>query len=221
MAYPQDLVGKFIAYRIDPGGTLTATMRDRVDADGLLSGETVAANAAAYTGPAALGGAFTATNPSWQFTYLKYVAGAITTVQLATGVLTGPMSGCWLFKYRYQDRVHFAHVGTAHNADSDESIAVKTAWRTFAERDDVANVAGFEPFGDFSTPELGAGMLGGNAPTVVGYIAAGGGSAYSMLVVPVPPSMRPPVTPMLKIVAAKSVTPLPWTTISAMRTWRA
>ena len=226
MPYPQDLVGKYINFRVDPGGTLSAAIAALM-VNGVLPGQTSAASAGVYTsGAAALIGAhrapgalqFASTSVPWSFTFLKYIAGAVTTAPLLGGVLTGPMSGCYLCSYSHAGQPHLAHIGTANATDSAESIAVKAAWRTFVARTDVGQVSGGSPFDYFTTAEFQASMLSPSGiPLVAGYFA--GGSAYALLLAPVPASMTPPV-PLLKVAAVKTMTLQPWATIAALRTFR-
>jgi len=213
MPYPQDLVGRFVAYRIDPGGTMNLGMQGQL-VNGLLPGQTTAAAVAVYTGTP-----FNNTNAPWNFTFLKYYAGAVTTAPLGGGpVMTGPMTGCYLCKYTQGGAQGLAHIGTANAVDSAESIAVKTAWKTFVARNDVSQVTGGTPFDYFTTGEFRAAMLSPSAiPSVVGYFD--GGASYAMLLAPVPQNMNPPV-PMLKVAGLKSMTLQPWATIAGLRTFR-
>ena len=227
MAYPQDLVGKFIHYTVDPGGT-AGTTPGLVHVNGLVTGQTTAATVSVYrllTGPAAGGhrtaavaSQFVNMNVPWSFTFLKYLAGAVTTAPLGGPLLTGPMSGCYLCCYTQAGQQGLAHIGTANAPDSDESIAAKTAWTTFVSRADVSGITAANPFDYFSTTEFQAAMLSPSAiPHVVGYFAAG--SAWAMLLAPVPQNMRPPVA-LLKVAGVKPMTMQPWATIAAMRTFR-
>lgn len=212
MPYPQDLVGRFVAYRVDPGGTMNPGMAGQL-VNGVLPGQTTAAAVAVYTGPP-----FVNTNVPWNFTFLKYYGGAVTTAPLAGAVMTGPMSGCYLCKYTQAGAQGLAHIGTANARDSAESIAVKAAWGTFVARNDVSLVTGGTPFDHFTTGEFQAAMLSPSAiPLVVGYFAAG--ASYAMLLAPVPQSMNPPVA-LLKVAGLKTMTLQPWSTIAALRTFR-
>lgn len=214
MPYPQDLVGKYVNYRVDPGGTLNVGLTAQM-VNGVLPGQTTAAMVAVYSKAVN----FVNTNVPWNFTFLKYIGGAVTTASLATSVLTGPMSGCYLCKYMQNGQQSLAHIGTANAQDSAESIAVKAAWRTFVARPDVSQVTGGSPFDYFETSEFQAAMLSPSSiPLVTGYFS--GGIAYAMLLAPVPTSTPTPVTPLAKVAGLKTMTLQPWSTIAAMRTFR-
>jgi hypothetical protein len=162
---------------------------------------------------------FLNTNSPWHFTFLKYVAGSVTTAPLTGGVLTGPMSGCYLCRYAQGGQQGLAHIGTYNTPDSPESVAVKAAWRQFVALPNVSGVQGGSPFDYFPTQEFQAAMLGpGSIPLVCGFFA-GGGAAHAVLLAPVPSSMHPPV-PLLKVAALKTMTLQPWATIAALRTFR-
>ena len=219
MPYPQDLVGKYIDYRVDPGGNMGSGMAGML-VDGVLPGQTTAAAVAVYTAGAPVPGQPLAVQNTvpWNFTFLKYFCGAVTTASLAGAVLTGPMSGCYLCRYTRGGQ-NLAHIGTANAQDSEASIAVKAAWRTFEAREDVSVVEGGTPFDYFPTSEFQAAMLSpSRIPMVVGYFDAG--SAYSMLLAPVPGNMNPAGLTLLKVAAVKTMTLQPWATIGAMRTFR-
>ncbi len=243
MPYPQDMEGLYIAYRVDPGGTLSTGMTSQM-VNGVLPGQITAAHCAIYSDTAqpTLGQHRTAARPpamlghhrspppgalqfhptwqSWSFTFLKYYAGAVTTAPLAGGVMTGPMSGCYLCTYLQGGQRHLAHIGTANAPDSDESIAVKTAWNSFVGRADVSGVVGGSPFDYFTTGEYQQAMInpGGGIPLICGFFAADG-SAYALLLAPVPNAMRPP-TALLKVAKVKRMTLQPWSSIAAMRRFR-
>ena len=192
-----------------------------------MPGQTTAAMVAVYAKGPAIGprgappGAinFVNTNVPWNFTFLKYMGGAVTTASLANAVLTGPMSGCYLCKYTQGGQQNLAHIGTANAPDSAASVAVKAAWRTFVARADVSMVTGATPFDYFETAEFKAAMLSAaSIPLVVGYFAAG--SAYAMLLAPVPANMDSLNLGLLQVASVKSMTMQPWSAIAAMRTFR-
>lgn len=240
MPYPQDLVGKFVNYRIDPGGTVTDAMR-RGFVRFLLPGQTTPATLQVYAPPApagpVMGGhrpppltmgthrqqtvngvALTNTNTPWSFNFLKYQAGAVTIAPLNAPVLTGPMSGCYLCHYTENGGLNLAHIGTANAVDSADSLAAKAAWRAFVALPGVTGVQGASPFDYFPTSEFQAAMMSPSAiPQVCGYFA--NGQAYAMLVAPVPASMAPGAA-LLKIVSVKPMTMQPWSAIAALRTFR-
>jgi hypothetical protein len=120
------LVGKYIDYRIPPGGTLTAAENARMmqGSPGMLRGKSQmvtarvydTANSAASTG---------VTN----FRFLEYGQGAITNCRMDQPVLTGPLSGCWCFTYLRGAQKRVAHVGTLVSPTSPESVFVKNSWK--------------------------------------------------------------------------------------------
>ena len=80
------------------------------------------------------------------FQWLNWVAGAINQVTFGNlDVLTGPMSGCWIMKYKIGGIEYVGHVGTFNSADSPESIAAKTAWNAFAVANPNDILGGFKP----------------------------------------------------------------------------
>jgi hypothetical protein len=132
--------------------------------------------------------------------------------------MTGPMSGCYLCKYN-QGGQKLAHIGTAHNLESPGSIAAKTAWLTFVARGDVSGVTGGSPADYFPFGEIKAAMnVGDPIPQIVGYFAAG--SAYAILLGAVRSNQNPPGLNLLKVLAVKTMTMQPWSSIAAMRRFR-
>jgi hypothetical protein len=66
---------------------------------------------------------------NWSFAFLQYVAGAVTVASLVRkSVLTGPISGCFLFKYNDGGHQKVAHVGTANDSESDETKRANGSW---------------------------------------------------------------------------------------------
>lgn len=227
MPYPQDLAGKYLDYQVDPGRTMIG---GTAMVDGVLPRETTAATVQVYTGQAPGPHGLipmVAHPPPWTFTFLKYVAGAVTTAPLTGPVLTGPMSGCYLCKYTRLGQQSLAHIGTANGENSRESIAAKTAWKRFVTQPDVHGLTGvsFVTGGNasdyFVESEYDAAKIGGKLgrpPQVAGYFDAG--AAYAMLLAPLAPHENSLGRPMVKVAAIKTMTLQPWSTIAAMRTWR-
>ena len=233
MPYPTDLVGKFLKYRIDPGATSVPPGVALVD--GLLPGQTVPENLAVFSDGAApmmgvhrapaapvMGGhrapeaAYTDTRRNWSFRFLKYVAGAVTSTSIGTGVLTGPMTGCFLCRYTRGGQSHMAHIGTYLKPDSDESLAAKQAWAAFATRADVTDIEGNSPADFFTFGELAAVATPGALPQVCGYFEAN--RAYAIAVVPVPAGGGR--QPMLRVAAVKDMPLMQWSAIAGLRTFR-
>ena len=233
MPYPQDLLGKYINYTVDPGGTMNAGYAAAF-VNGLLPGQTSGATAQVYAPPAPVMGGHGVpvapppliqhrvnpnainvvnTNLPWIFTFLKYIGGAVTTASLATPILTGPMSGCFLCKYN-QGAQSLAHIGTANAPDSQESRDVKTAWLGFVGRADVTAVSGGNPFDYITDAEFQAAMIGGQLPVLCGYFD--GASAYAILFSPLPQNMNPPGLNLMKVAAVKRMNLQPWATLAAL-----
>ena len=213
MPYPQDLVGRYINYKINQGGTndMSAHL-----VNGVLPGQTTAATAAVYTGTPPVGqGRYQVvnTNVPWVFTFLKYYAGFVTTSPLTGHVMTGPMSGCYLCTYN-QGGQKLAHVGTADKVS--DSIKAKQAWLTFVARVDVSGVKGGSPGDYFRFGDIRRLMtVGSPIPQIVGYFAAG--AAYAILLGAVRTTQNPLGLNLLKVLAVKTMTMQPWSSIAAMR----
>jgi hypothetical protein len=226
MPYPADLEGKYLDYEIDQG---RAAMGGAAVVDGLLPRETTPATVSVYVGQAPNAGVIpmVAHAPPWTFTFLKYVAGAVTTAPLTGPVLTGPMSGCYLCKYTRRGQQNLAHIGTANGENSRESVAAKSAWKRFVSQPDVnaltgvSAVTGGNASDYFGASELEAAKIGGKlgrVPQVMGYFD--GGAAYAMLLAPLAGHENSLGRPMVKVAAIKTMTLQPWSTIAAMRTWQ-
>jgi hypothetical protein len=229
MPYPQDLLNKYINYRVDPGGNMSDGMNGQL-VNGVLPNQTTAAAVAVLREPVvnpharrgAIGGLqdlYQNTNMPWNFTFLKYFGGAVTVAPLAGAVLTGPMSGCFLCRYSQNGVPHIAHIGTANSADSVASIAVKDAWKTFVARPDVSQVSGGNPFDYFTTGEIQKAMNGGHViPDILGYFSAG--TSFALLVAKVPQQLNPPGMTLLRVAGVKTMTLQPWASLAALRTFR-
>lgn len=232
MPYPQDLVGRFIAYRMNPGGTSAQAQWAASALNGVLTGQVTdssvrvftyhAARAAKGRAPSVPAG-WVDTNTNWSFSFLKYVPGVVTVASRQKPVLTGPMSGCFLFKYANGGPEMVAHVGTANADDSVDTVAAKNSWRNFAALPHVANIGGASPYGVFQFHEIASAMLApGHIPMIAGYFdrTGPGAGAYSIILSPVPGSMKPPMTPMLKVSAVRTMPLQSWNTIRNLPAWR-
>lgn len=120
------LIGKYIDYRIPPGGTLSAAENAKMmqDSPGLLRGKSQVVNARVYDTAASL-----APTGVVNFRFLEYGQGAVTNCRMDQPVLTGPLSGCWCFTYMRGAQKRVAHVGTLVSPNSPESIFVKNSWK--------------------------------------------------------------------------------------------
>lgn len=68
MPYPQDLVGKYIAYAVNPGANWDHSMAPNL-VNGVLPGQTTAATVAVYTKP---GAHFVNTGVPWNFSFHRF-----------------------------------------------------------------------------------------------------------------------------------------------------
>jgi hypothetical protein len=107
------------------------------------------------------------------FRWLPWVPGQITCVTLAgADILTGPMSGCWLTIFSIDGIRYVGHIGTEDSSTSDNTIAVKAAWRAAVNNGAIVPVAAFNPVG----PALNIAQLGlnGEAPGFFGGVTTSG-----------------------------------------------
>jgi hypothetical protein len=215
MSYPKDLLGKFLDYKFDAGRIYTESM---TMTDGLVTHQTCSSSVNVFNPPRTIGKnehQLLIPEMPWDFDFLNFVAGATTTSPLANGVLTGPMSGCYLFKYRQHGQMHLAHVGTANAEGSADSIAAKTAWKRFAALAGVDEIHGADPFICYSDNEYDQAIDGeprgpNDYPIVAGYFGPGG-TGYSLLLSRVPGNKYPTFPQLtLKIVGVKRMDLLPW-----------
>lgn len=218
MAYPQDLVGKYVDFKLDMG-MVRSDGQDRV-LDGPLIGT---AGHAVYLGhPVAPSGKIqvqpAAGAPPWNFAFLKYMTGTVTTTRLVGGVMTGPMSGCYLCKYTQAGTPKLAHIGTAHQSDTEDSIQAKAAWRALVASPGVGAVTGGSPFDYFSVADQRNGGFQQSPAQIVGFFDAG--VAWAILVAPIPADKNSLNRPLMRVAAAKQMTLQPWSTIAAMRRFR-
>ena len=120
MAYPEDLVGRFIGWKLNQGltGLGGATRHPFTN----LVDSSVAVTAQVFTNPNGTG----QLQLPWSFRFLKYIEGETTVCHLGTGVLTVPLSGCWIFRYNGQGGTRVAHVGTVGATDPRTKKAKQT-----------------------------------------------------------------------------------------------
>jgi len=210
MPHPRELLGKYVSYTMDPGGSSSS----RGLVNGLLPDQTTKMSVAIYEG--AEPKTAVDTHQVWTFTFLKYCPGCVTFTSLTGGdILTGPMSGCYLCKYNRLGQ-KLAHIGTAHSMTSQESVKAKQAWVSFVGRPDVTAVTGGNPSDFFDLGEIKAAMFaGGPIPDIAGYFASG--EAFAMLLARVPMNQTPMGVRLTKVAAFKKMTLQPWSSIAAMR----
>jgi len=134
------------------------------------------------------------------FTQLYYVPG-LTTVCGISGVpvLTGFMSGCYLFRYRDNGALYAAHVGT-HDTNQKANDKAKAAWKNHIAQAHITDVFGYDPARDVSlgliqqAAKIGApnvfGMWEGNGGVRVGIIARHQDNSWTLVGVEAVP-LRP------------------------------
>lgn len=228
MAYPDGLEGKYVRFRLptpnNPG------------ADGLVEnqfdGPTVAQTLSVFD---TLDDAYKqdSQNPPWTFTFLIYIPGTVTTTALTQDVMTGPMSGCYLFKYTRQG-ARIAHVGTESSPSTSASVAAKTAWKALIARNDVTAITGADPFRNWrNTKSAGKRTEPGHdlgPPVIYGYFTSGGTRTYAIELALVSRRYKPgkslkdsqalsgPVVvaaaPPMKIMSVVRMGMLPWMNVS-------
>jgi len=208
MPDPTNYIGQCIQYRIDPGQANVAT--------GALvpkTGQTSLANVTIGNDPRNLGG-----GTLWNFTFLKYSAGDVTTCPLNGNVMTGPFSGCYAFTYTDTGQQKLAHVGTAHSPSDAGTIRAKQVWQNIVNGG-AANIKGESPAKHFSHGvQTQISVANRNQlPIVCSYYE--GGNAWAILFIPAVAGVT--VIPgVLRIAAAKSMPQLDWNLVKAMREFR-
>jgi hypothetical protein len=194
VAYPEDLVGKYIQFnRI--GNALSE--RDKNSHDYVLKGYganlsvPVSSYRSGNAGGTSQHGAIpvpprrpqVAGQPHWIISFLDYFPGKVTVAQLAQfPVLTGPMSGCFLFRYNEQGGSTWcAHVGTSETEEV--SVEAKRNWKSFAQTRMATHILGQSPFNFFDVPTLrSAAKFAGGPPQIYGLFEPGpDGKFYAIL----------------------------------------
>jgi hypothetical protein len=214
MAYPLDLVGKVAHFKVPgdggpviPSQIVNGTLTGRTSLERVIVQSTanVLNNAAAVI-----------PQPPWSFTFLKYVPGYVTVAPLNGNLLTGPMSGCYIFKYTEGVSTMVAHVGTANHETSELSVDAKNAWTAFAARPEVSEIIGGKPDDYFKPGEIAAAMPQGSQILPQTCCYYDGMSFFSILLVPQPRNLG---ASALKVAGVKQMTMQPWDTIRVMRTF--
>lgn len=209
MPNPTQHIGQCIRYRIDPGEA-------QVGAGPLqpLLGPTTAANVMIGNDPRnpAAGGT------AWNFNFLKYHAGEVTTCSLLGNVMTGPFTGCYAFSYITAGQPTLAHVGTAHEAGDPGTIRAKQIWQAVVVGG-ATNIKGEAPDKHFSSAELtqGSDANRGQRPIICSYYEPP--NAWAILFFPAVAGVTV-VHGALRIVAAKPMPQLDWNLVRAMREFR-
>lgn len=228
MPYPQDLVGKFITY------TINAVNPGRVDAAQRTYGVTrdmaeramipvyrAQAGAPAPAVPLGPGAGYVDTHQPWTFRFLWYVPGHVTDCGLTDPVLTGPMTGCYLFRFTQAGQTRVAHVGTNLTPTDAKSLEAKAYWAKFLMGGGASNVVGANPVATITTNDMvqgtlaavGLGLELSGSASVCGYFA--GGSAYAMLFVPIkqPQAGAGGMSRLLYVADCKPMPLRPWSAI--------
>jgi hypothetical protein len=208
MPNPTNFIGQCISYRIDPGQANVAT-----GALAPKTGMTSAANVRIGNDPRNLIG-----GTPWNFTFLKYSAGDVTTCLLNGNAMTGPFSGCYAFTYSSNGQQTLAHVGTAHNAEDAGSVRAKQVWQGIV-LGGATNIKGESPAKQFTVSEQQkVGSENRNQlPIVCSYYE--GGNAWAILFVPAVAGVTP-IQGVLRIAMAKPMPQLDWNLVKAMREFR-
>jgi hypothetical protein len=156
------------------------------------------------------------TNVPWTFRFLWYLPGKVTEAPLVDPVLTGPMTGCYLFTYS-KGGMQVCHVGTENTPTSQNTKNAKAEWSLFLMGAGATQVKGASPAALFTMPELAgacAGIVPAGPPVVCGYFAADG-TAYAMAMVPIaqPIGGAGGSSTLIKILTVKPMPLSPWATI--------
>ena len=116
------------------------------------------------------------------YTLLYYIPGLVTYCGIrGVPVLTGYMSGCYLFRYRSRGELRAAHVGT--DSDNQEfNRHAKACWKAYVNRPHVTNVEGFDPLRDVSTDLMMKARAAGTSPQVIGVWEGNGAMRVGMVV---------------------------------------
>jgi hypothetical protein len=117
------------------------------------------------------------------FQWLAWIPGVISAVQLSGGhVLTGPMSGCWVVVYRRNGIESVGHIGTGNTSIDPRTIAVKKAWKTFADGAGPNNlIAGFNPAREWPTAASLPAQKPGDGRAVTFGLVTASGELYAVL----------------------------------------
>lgn len=247
MTFPEDIDGKYFKFRVPesgqvPGHQVGLMHREHAPAFCSVRGEFVPRPRSGAIGggpppvpprPGARGTPPPLPPRPFQFTWLNYVRGGVTHAELGRGVLTGKMSGCYIFTYAFMGRVDVAHVGTVDWETSAGSAAAKRTWVDFCEHGAASpiegqaairptQVKGASPSAYFSDEEkFAVATVGAGMPFVLCYTGAGG-RMYSLLCYEAKPDLGPvPGEPdWIKVHAVREMTLQPWDSLKQLRSFR-
>jgi len=141
---PTNHIGQCIQYRIDMGQAVVGN-----GPLAPITNQTSAANV--WIGNDPRNPAFGGT--PWNFTFLKFNAGEVTTCPTNGNVMTGPFTGCYAFVYMDAGQQKLAHVGTNLTPDNPGSIRAKQIWQNIVAGG-AMNIKGESPAKHFTFGEL-------------------------------------------------------------------
>jgi hypothetical protein len=200
VAYPEDLVGKYI--KLNRTGTALSAQEKSSD-DYVLTGHSANMTVPVFnyrTGnPGNPGGRGALPVPprpaqfvgmaAWNISFLDYFPGKVTAVQLSQyPVLTGPMSGCYLFRYQDQGSTWCSHVGTGETEEV--TTQGKRNWKLYAQSQMATDIWGQSPYRFFDDTALGAAadIAEGRRPHIFGLFQpnqTGKEGFYAVLLAPI------------------------------------
>lgn len=223
--YPVGLKGKFLEYKLDSGGSRT---RDE-PIGGVLRGEETPIASVKIWSKSEPDGAWQAETP-WNFKFLNYVPFYTTIAKLDSGTMTGPMSGCFLFKFREDYQSYFGHVGTVDQKPL-KNKEVKEAWGDYVASNNITDVMGGQPCDDHrigaSTNEAifdyddfkNASELEGIVPSVYSYFESNR-PAYALLLCQIRAPLPPGAQHLAKVVEVKNYPLAFWSRIQNSTRWK-
>jgi hypothetical protein len=226
MAYPNDLVGKAIQLlQLPPASGQKQNFHIPASVNVAIPVFKYTAERAGIGGKPSTMPRFENMNAPWNVSFLHYIPGEVTTANLSRPVLTGPMSGCFLFRYVAQG-TRVSHVGTADDRESQQTQNAKADWKAFLAQSGATAVMGGAPADYFNDAERTRAKVGRMSamPSVYGLFEPNG-DAYAVLLAPIlidalyPGHTQP--QRMMLFAALKRMNLQPWTPIiSAMPKWR-
>lgn len=114
-----------------------------------------------------------------RYDLLYYIEGLTTYCSLqGNPILTGMMTGCYLFRYRSRGELRVAHCGTDSNSAANTDRA-KADWRRYAASTHLTDIMGCNPAADASASLLRA--ANGRASSIIGAWEANGAFRIGLL----------------------------------------
>lgn len=250
LQHARDMIGKYFKYRIAEPGIASADQVGLINEPGVMVTAPARnpivgrARSNAFSGgpipPPMVGrGAPPPLPPRpFPFAWLNYVRGGATATSGNRPVLTGKMSGCYIFTFQLNGENRVAHVGTVDSSQSRDSIAAKRAWMDFCDNgvaSPIENrpgmkpvmVMGGSPSDAFTADEKFAAAKAASSnkapimPFVLCYTDATQ-AMFSMLCYAARPEDAPVQGEMdwIKVVDVRPMRLQPWSAISALRTFQ-